>query len=416
MPPTRTGCEVSVMFRAVLLDMDGLMLDTERRSLGGWAHAAEVFGLSLPTDLMEAVVGANQRRMATLMEEVFGPGFDFAAFAQVRDAYTWEDYRRNGIPLKKGLPELLDYLEEKGSLRAVVTSSHRERADRCLELSGLTGRFDAVVCGDGIPRPKPAPDIYQKAAEILGCRAHECPVLEDSPVGLTAARRAGMRALLIPDLIQPSRPIELLADARLDSLEQVIPFLEACRELPDRGPADQVLRALLRRRSVRAFTGESVGPDALELILRAGMAAPSARDTRPWRFVVTERRPLLEQLRAALPHGGALETAAAAVVLCARPEGAVGRDDYWEQDCGAAAENMLLAASALGLGGVWLGVWPRRERCAALADLLDLPEALTPFCVLAFGHPAEDGVSRDRYDPGLVCWDRWGLCEGGSDT
>ena len=73
---------------------------------------------------------------------------------------------------------------------------------------------------------------------------------------------------------------------------------------------------------------------------------------------------------------------------------------------------MLLAASALGLGGVWLGVWPRRERCAALADLLDLPEALTPFCVLAFGHPAEDGVSRDRYDPGLVCWDRWGLCEG----
>ena len=168
-----------------------------------------------------------------------------------------------------------------------------------------------------------------------------------------------------------------------------------------------MINTILTRRSIRKYTNQPLTAEELEGILRAGMTAPSARNARPWRFVVVDDRAQLDALRRAHPYAGALETAPAAIVLCGQPQGADWFDDYWQQDCGACAENMLLAAHGMGLGGLWMGVYPDEARRAAFREILALPREVEPFCALAFGHPAEEGKRPDRYDPALIHRNRW---------
>lgn len=166
------------------------------------------------------------------------------------------------------------------------------------------------------------------------------------------------------------------------------------------------IEAILTRRSIRDYTDEPVREADIEAILRAAMAAPSAGNQQPWRFVVSTDRERIDAMAETTPYGSILRRAPLAIAVCADTRD-LKHDVMWQQDCGAATQSALVAIHALGLGAVWLGFWPKMERVAPLRKVLELPEGVEPFCVLAVGHPAETKPPAGRFDPGAVHRDRW---------
>lgn len=162
----------------------------------------------------------------------------------------------------------------------------------------------------------------------------------------------------------------------------------------------QTIRA---RRSIRKFKPGAAIPRAdVETMLEAAMMAPSARNTRPWEFFVVENAELRAKLRAAHPFSAMLDTASLAVVVCARPEDQKGAvEGYWPLDCGAAVENLLLQAVALGYGACWCGCWPN-HRMSTLQDLLSTQSI--PVALVALGVPDEDPPARGFYQADKVIW------------
>lgn len=169
----------------------------------------------------------------------------------------------------------------------------------------------------------------------------------------------------------------------------------------------EALEAIFTRRSIREYQPQSVPEEVLEEVLAAAMQAPSAGNQQSWQFVlVTERRQLIA-LADVLPFGKMLKSAPLGVVVCGDVERARYRD-YWVQDCSAAAQNLLLAAHALGLGGVWLGVYPLVERVNGLKQVLGLPEGVVPLCVIPLGYPAaKPQPAARRFDRSRLHHNRW---------
>lgn len=172
--------------------------------------------------------------------------------------------------------------------------------------------------------------------------------------------------------------------------------------------ANAVLDNIMTRTSVRRFTAEPISKDTVELLLRAGMAAPTAVNKQPWEFVVVTERDVLDSLMNVHPYSN-LETATAAIVVCGNMqktlEGAAR--DYWVQDCSAATENILLAAHACGLGAVWCGVYPDADRLPAVKRVLNLPGYIIPLNIITMGHPAADAEPKDKWNPENIHFQRW---------
>ncbi len=166
---------------------------------------------------------------------------------------------------------------------------------------------------------------------------------------------------------------------------------------------DPRLHIIFSRRSIRAYTDQPVSEADIQSLLEAGMAAPSASNRQPWHFVVVTDRKLLQELAESHPFGKMLAHAAVAIAVCGDP----GISDWWVQDCSAATENILIAAAALGLGGVWLGCHGRPEREQAIRDVLGIPSHIGVLSVLSIGHPAERKEPRTQYNPSRVHRDRW---------
>jgi len=164
--------------------------------------------------------------------------------------------------------------------------------------------------------------------------------------------------------------------------------------------------ALLGRRSIRRFVDRPVGELELKRMLEAGMAAPSAGNQQPWRFVVLRDRQARTDIAALSPHATLLTEAPVGVVVCGDLD-AEKHAGYWVQDCSAATQNMLLAAHALGLGAVWLGFYPREERWRGAQRVLGLPDRVVPLAVLAIGWPAERKDPAGRGEASFIHFDRW---------
>lgn len=168
------------------------------------------------------------------------------------------------------------------------------------------------------------------------------------------------------------------------------------------------LEAIQTRRSIRKYTDQPIPEELMTQILTAGMMAPSARNEQAWQFVVVRRRETLAALSQVSPYAGMVQNAAAAIVVCGDLQRETVPDlGYWVMDCSASTENMLLAAHALGLGGVWVAVYPRAERVAALRQALPLPEHIVPLCLLPLGYPAETRAKADRFDPARIHHEAW---------
>lgn len=169
-------------------------------------------------------------------------------------------------------------------------------------------------------------------------------------------------------------------------------------------------QAIRARRSIRRYQpGAPVPEEDVKLMLEAAMLAPSACNSRPWEFFVAEG-PVKDRLHAIHPYAGMLETASLAIVVCARPEDQSGKAaGFWPLDCGAAVENLLLQAAALGYGACWCGCWPREARAADVQKALGVQSV--PVALIAVGVPDEDPPARGFYDPKRVTWLRG---EGGT--
>lgn len=167
------------------------------------------------------------------------------------------------------------------------------------------------------------------------------------------------------------------------------------------------MKAILERRSIRKYTGEPVAPEQLETLLKAAMAAPSAGNEQPWHFVVIDDRDILFKITDFHPYSQMLKQAPLAIAVCGDMEGLKYEGFFWAQDCSAATENMLIAATEMGLGTVWLGVYPLKELVAGVKDILKLPDNITPFCLVAVGHPVEKKAPADRFDRKRIHKNGW---------
>lgn len=171
---------------------------------------------------------------------------------------------------------------------------------------------------------------------------------------------------------------------------------------------DPALQFIFGRRSIRRFAPGDVGEDAINKLLQAAMAAPSAAASDPWRFIVVRKQETLERLAAALPFGGMLAQSSVGFVVCGDLETAHDRQlSYLLQDCSAAIENLLLCAHALGLGGCWLGVHPREDRMEKLKAILSLPHSVIPVSAVAIGLPGEHKEPRARFRAENVHRETW---------
>jgi nitroreductase len=160
----------------------------------------------------------------------------------------------------------------------------------------------------------------------------------------------------------------------------------------------EAFEAILSRRSIRKYEARPVPQDVVNNLLKAAMAAPSANNLQPWQFVVVTERSLLDAIPVFHPHAAMLKEAPLAILVCGEPESS----RYWQQDCGAATENILLAAHALRLGAVWLGLFPREDRVKGVRELLKVPEPIIPMALIAIGYAAEEKAPSDRYNEAKV--------------
>jgi len=165
--------------------------------------------------------------------------------------------------------------------------------------------------------------------------------------------------------------------------------------------------AVQSRRSIRAYTSAEVSEDAIERILHAGMAAPSAGNEQPWEFILIRNRQTLDQISQAHPYAEMVRHAPLAILVCGNLT-RVRHQDFWIQDLAAATENMLLTVCALGLGSVWVGIHPRAKRVAEIRAVIPLPEEIIPFAILPIGHPAEFKPAENRYDQHRIHREEWG--------
>ena len=170
-----------------------------------------------------------------------------------------------------------------------------------------------------------------------------------------------------------------------------------------------ILDNILARTSIRSYQDRPVEQDKIENLLRAGMAAPSAVDKRPWHFIVVTDRQVLNGLAEANPNAGMAARAPLAIVVCGDKTRALTRvPDYWVQDVAAATENILLAAQGMGLGAVWTGTYPTTERVEKVTAVLNLPEHIVPFCTIVIGYPERYQAPKDKWDEGNISYNTYG--------
>lgn len=164
------------------------------------------------------------------------------------------------------------------------------------------------------------------------------------------------------------------------------------------------LETILRRRSIRQFTPQPLSEDQLAQLVEAGMSAPSAMNSQPWEFVVVTDPEILKKLHLATLFSSQNYTAVICVCGSRRAQKNKAGDRFWVQDCSAAAENILLGATSLGLGGVWIGVYPVTLFIRSVRTTLNLPEDVTPLCLLGLGYPAEEKEPHRDFDGKRIHW------------
>lgn len=210
----------------VLFDMDGIVLDTERLYTRFWKEAAQSLGYPMTHEMALGMRSLNHREGERRLKEFLGEEADYDKVRNKRIEIMSAFIEENGVEAKPGMDALLDYLEQKGIQKAIATSSPMDRTEKYLSQVGLWDRFDEIISAQMVETGKPAPDIYIYAAQKLGLSPKECLVLEDSPTGILAAKRAGCIPVMVPDQDGPDAQVRQMIYAAVENLETVIELLE----------------------------------------------------------------------------------------------------------------------------------------------------------------------------------------------
>jgi nitroreductase len=169
----------------------------------------------------------------------------------------------------------------------------------------------------------------------------------------------------------------------------------------------ELYEGLITRRSIRRYTGGRIGEEQIKSLLKAGMYAPSARNCRPWHFIVIDDMEILKRIMKIHPYSSMLSEASHAIVVCG-DEKLENGPGYYKLDCSAATQNILLAAHSMGLGAVWLGVEPRADRISGVSQILNLPDHVHPLSIVSVGIPVKiPSEIPDRYEPEKIRINRW---------
>jgi nitroreductase len=168
----------------------------------------------------------------------------------------------------------------------------------------------------------------------------------------------------------------------------------------------EVIEAIMNRRSIRKYTGEKVADDQIDLLLKAGMYAPSAVNKQPWHFIVFRDRNIINDINKIHPNSYMLKDSDVAILVC-WDENLQHDTGYGPVDCSAATQNILLAAYGIGLGAVWVGLYPRQHRIEGVHKLFGLPGHVKPFSIISIGYPAEKKEFPDRYKKERVHYEKW---------
>lgn len=169
------------------------------------------------------------------------------------------------------------------------------------------------------------------------------------------------------------------------------------------------LDVIMQRTSIRSYTDKPLKPETADQLLKAAMAAPTAANKQPWAFIVVDDRSLLEKIAATQPHGKMVANAQMAIVSCGDLSKSLEGDaaDFWIQDVSAATENILLAAHSLGLGAVWVGVYPMAERVESIKTILSLPQHIIPLAIIPVGYPDGTFPPKDKWKPENIYRNQW---------
>lgn len=214
------------MIKAVIFDMDGLMLDTEKLLMRYWMEAAHQCGYDMQREHVLGIRSLAAKYAIPKLRQELGEDFDYYKVRTLRIQLMNEHIEKYGLEEKAGLGELLIYLKENGYYTAVATATDLQRTTRYLGSLDRLKYFDKIVCAPMVENGKPAPDIYLETAKQLDMPPNVCMALEDSPNGILSAYRAGMYPVMVPDLSQPDEETQKLLYRCVESLSDVIAVLE----------------------------------------------------------------------------------------------------------------------------------------------------------------------------------------------
>ena len=212
--------------KAVVFDLDGTLLDTEKLLFRYWREAAAQYGYDMSPEQALTLRSLTHRLVQPLFTEWFGEKCDYRVLRQRRMELMQQHIDKYGVEVKKGAEELLGFLGENGYMRAIATATDEERAGKLLNKVGLGGYFDRVICASMVEWGKPKPDIYIYAAQKLGLDPPQCIAVEDSPNGVISAHDAGCFTVMIPDQTQPDDELMKKIDCKCDDLTGIINILK----------------------------------------------------------------------------------------------------------------------------------------------------------------------------------------------
>lgn len=213
------------MVSGIIFDMDGVLIDSERQSNEGWLWAAEQLGVDMPMWLIDSFKGAPAELCCKFFDDYYKGAIDYWEAKELRTQHVYKIRETEGIPFKKGVKEVFEYIRNNGLKCAVATSTRRESAEKTLHKIGVWDYLDAVVYGDEVEHGKPEPDIFLRAAKAIGISPSEAVVVEDSINGIKAGYAADMRVVHIPDTIaidDDIRKLTYMVCADLNGLIDVV--------------------------------------------------------------------------------------------------------------------------------------------------------------------------------------------------
>lgn len=213
--------------KAVIFDLDGLVLDSETTYVSAWQRAAAKMGYSLDDAFCKSLSGLHGASVERRLQDYFGSDFDVECFHRLSGELWASQVQQQGIPIKKGFFTALSVIERLQLPFCLATNSRRDNALACLELAGLQQVFPQIIARDNVDRGKPAPDLFIAAAAALGTAPGDCLVLEDSPVGVSAASAAGVPCIYVPSVYPVDDQAAACAVAVLDDLDLAAAFILA---------------------------------------------------------------------------------------------------------------------------------------------------------------------------------------------